>query len=223
MKKTIIIGLATLSLNAVSAPLPEPDSGIQLLPASEIVPPGYMSEYKLYEAQTKKFGYIKKQNADARDLIIKKRIAKFNDDNSDPTQTHLRSSINNVSFAFEFPQAAVADVKSLIGFAPAGGWQADKTGWDGGVELFESAAGACRLVVNSIKLSHAAVQIAKESVSYDVNEKATVKGVIGDDSSGFMYSVSWYDAVYFRTLECASKKYDPANLDRVVEIAKRAD
>ncbi|MBA2648036.1 MAG: hypothetical protein H0U75_00290 [Legionella sp.] len=120
---------------------------------------------------------------------------------------------------FDFP-AITTDATTTWGFAPAGTFT---NVWTGGVQLFESKAGSCSLLVNAIKLSHASSNIAEEVVKYDVNDKVTTVFVTGDKNSGYLYTVSWFDDTYFRDLECANEMYSPEILKQVVEMAKTND
>lgn len=48
----------------------------------------------------------------------------------------------------------------------------------------------------------------KEIVSNQVNDKITIVEVIGNNASGYVYNVEWWDDDFRHILECASKKFN---------------
>jgi hypothetical protein len=99
-----------------------------------------------------------------------------------------------------------------------------RLGWVGAQEIFKSKAGMnCSYTENNIKLSHGFIVIAMEDASYEVNGKASTVTIMGNQSSGFTYKVEWYDALFFREIECAGPDYNSKMTSLVINIAKAAD
>ncbi|ASQ47298.1 hypothetical protein [Legionella clemsonensis] len=97
-------------------------------------------------------------------------------------------------------------------------------GWVGVIQFFKNnSVGNCSFSENNIKLSHGSVVIAKEDVRQDVNGKTTTVEVMGDENFGFTYTVEWFDDLFFRKLECASKHYSTQTTDAVIKIAQQID
>ena len=97
-------------------------------------------------------------------------------------------------------------------------------GWVGAVQYFVNKnIGNCSFAENNVRLSHGSVVVAKELAREDVNGKVTVVNVTGDPGDGFLYEVEWYDQTFFRTLQCANKKFSPYLTEQVITLAKRID
>ena len=60
-------------------------------------------------------------------------------------------------------------------------------------------------------------------VSYDVHDKPSVLLVKGNQSTGFVYKISWYDTTFVRELECANKSFSPQITKFVIELANTID
>lgn len=197
---------------------PEREEGINIIPTSQ------KQEKYFLELQTN--GYIKEHNKNALSLIqeVSKAANELRtfSNNNDPRSTHLRPKAEDIKFAFTFPEVKYDDATKIYGFAPLIAYSNNQ--WTGGTELFESKFGfSCKLNVNAAKLNHSSVFISEKNKTNKVNGKVTTQLINGDDKYGYIYIVSWYDDTYFRDLECASNTLDLTVLDKMIEIAKRAD
>ncbi|PJD92671.1 MAG: hypothetical protein CK424_03540 [Legionella sp.] len=97
-------------------------------------------------------------------------------------------------------------------------------GWVGVSEVFEKAGvGLCNYNENNLKYSHGAIILAEEDITRDVNGKATMLDVMGEDSTGYVYNLEWYDNNFFRQLECTNPKYDKSITIKMIEMAKVID
>lgn len=212
MRKILIATMAITTAHAqIQQELPKPDAGAKVV----------RSQSAMKSVQGIDNGLIKAPSKRAQELLKQKIFVPIRMANAQKLSTELNADLNAVGFAFEFPAIKSPDATKTWGYAQ-GGVYADGQ-WTGGVQLFESNAGSCALTVNAIKLSHAAANIVEEIARYDVNGKITTEFVAGDDKTGYVYIVSWFDDVYFRTLECANKKYSPEIMAEVVGIAVRGD
>lgn len=222
MKKTAFVALTIYSTLALaSAPweqFPGREEGIKIIPSTQ------KEEKYFFEIQN--HGFIKEPNKNALSLMeevsrASQEIKSFAKKDN-PKGTHLRLKHEEVSFAFNFPEVRKEDAAVIYGFAPYIAYVDNQ--WTGGVELFKSNFGlSCRLKVNAAKLNHSSMFISEKSKTTKINDKITTQSVSGDDKYGYMYTVSWYDDTFFRELECASKQFDATVIDKLVDIAKRAD
>ena len=116
-----------------------------------------------------------------------------------------------------------------IGVAPYGAYKQvkngdDGDGWDGAGQFFEkNGLGSCAFTEHNRRLAHSGVELIKELVTNEINDKPTILLMKGSDDSGFVYKVKWYDPLFSRELECASKKYNTETRAAVIELAKRID
>ncbi|WP_019218444.1 hypothetical protein [Legionella tunisiensis] len=67
------------------------------------------------------------------------------------------------------------------------------------------------------------MELIKELVTYDVHDKPTVILVRGNDKTGFVYKVEWYDPVFSRELECANTAYSQQLRAEVIALANRIE
>ena len=208
----------------IDSGLPLPDGGIKVISRYDFADKSRIkNDMKMYEEQQTQ-GFINKNSEKAKNLLQQKYLLPAELTKTalidEPRSTHLRSDSSAVKFGFNFPKITI-NVTKIWGFAPAGTYVDDA--WTGGVQLFESKIGSCSLLVNAIKLSHASTHIAKEVVKYDVNNKVTTEFVTGNDTSGYLYTVSWFDDTYFRDLECANKNYSENILKQIIDMAVDSD
>lgn len=109
-------------------------------------------------------------------------------------------------------------------FGVASYWAYHKNGWDGAIQFFETKEiGTCTFAEHSLKLSKGGIRLAKEAVSYKINDKPTLIHVKGNHASGYVYNIQWYDNDFARSLECAHKKYKPSITNKVIGLAKNID
>ena len=208
---------------------PVPDGGVQVIPEAK------MSQYKIFKAEyarnrrdVAELGYIKKSSPQA-DLLfkIKKEAAKQfvaqSKDIEKPASANLRHSIAELKMAYTFVGVPQSEVSDVIGVSPYLSYLPNQ-GWIGATEYFSTnTMGNCSFSENNVRLSHGSVVVAKEIAREDVNGKVTVVTVTGDPSDGFLYEVEWYDQTFFRTLQCANKKFSPYLTEQVIALAKRID
>jgi hypothetical protein len=215
--------------------LPLPGSGIKLVPRSML----NLSEDQLKkgakaEEEMKTLGYAVLDTNRPLELLnfhsYSKTQFKLYAGNDRATSTHLRQQIKDLKLAFKFngvPQGnalIAAGNITLLGVAPQGGFHEDKGGWSGAAQYFDAKnIGSCSYGVMSVKASNTAVELAIEDVTYSINNKATILTVEGNNASGFLYKVEWYDNKNFHELECANMKYSSQTNDAVIELANQID
>ena len=139
--------------------------------------------------------------------------------------THLRQRYADIKLAFQFNGIPI-DPSHIIGYAPIGSYvHTPQEGWNG-IKVFfttESQLGTCAYEFTDLSLSHGAVTLAKEYTQYFVNHKPTFTSVEGSHGSGFVYTVTWYNAIKVSTLDCASKKYDKTVMAKILTLANQID
>lgn len=145
--------------------------------------------------------------------------------------TGLSTNVSQIKLAFTFPSLeknkslkTTEDI-NIIAAAPKGGFHQELGGWSGASQFFTyKEIGTCSYGVMNVKASNIAAQLAQEDVTYSINNKATIsKPVEGNDSSGYLYFVKWYDDNNFHELECANMKYSADVNNAVIELAKKID
>lgn len=221
-----------INLDLASSGLPLPDSGVTIIKASQkssFVGDEADNPYnnplrleyvnKLQEMRST--GYANRYSEAATYLISMKDKKPTSEFDSTPLDTNLKSSLSKIRLAFPYHAIPPIGKKSLIGYAPMGSW---KNGWTGFVLYFnDNNLGTCKFSVNNMKTSHGGIQLIDEDITYDINEKPTDLLVEGSLSSGFYYSVGWYDDTYIRDLSCAKQTFDPKIKDQLVNFAKNLD
>ncbi len=216
--------------------LPTPGSGIRVVPRSTM----NLTEEELLkgakddeEIRTK--GYVNIYTNRARELLdlestIKKTHA-LAKQNLSPTSTELRAHAQDIPLAFQYRGLEekeglrfTENSLHVIGSAPQGGFHKDKGGWSGITQFFKAPPiGVCAYSVMNVQAANSAARLAQEDVQYLVNNKATLTHVEGSESSGFVYSLKWYDEKNFHELECANMKYSQQTTDAVLQLAKTID
>lgn len=204
---------------------PIPDGGIKVMPEQQ------MSEYKTFKAQRtkersdiKRYGYIKQHLPEAQSLLNFKEISKNQfAKSSNNTDEGLRHSINEIKMAYDFKGVPFHLTTKMLGVAPSVTFIQGQ-GWAGAMQFFETASlGNCSYRENNLKFSHGSAIIPEEDATNEVNGKITVAHVTGENSSGFLYNVDWYDNNFFRELKCAKSDYQPDALLSAIQLARQID
>ncbi len=208
--------------------LPVPDGGVKIIPEEQMATyASRMEERNKFKSDIQSFGYIQRDNPSTNQLltisITSERDLMAHGDDTDPTSTHLKSSLRKLKMAYPATEIPASVADTYIGAAPYLTYLKD-TGWVGSVQFFKNHnIGNCSFSENNIKLSHGSIIIAKEDVRTDVNGKTTTVEVMGTLDSGFTYTVEWFDDSYFRKVECANKHYSDELTNAVIGIAQEID
>lgn len=205
---------------------PVPDGGITVMPEQQ------MSEYESFKEQRikerediKKYGYIKQFLPQIQSLLNFREVSKnrFAAQSANPTDEGMRHSISEIEMAYDFHGVPDQEVTSMLGVAPSVTYIKGQ-GWAGAMQFFEKKGlGNCSYRENNLKFSHGAAIIPEEDATKDVNGKITVSNITGEPRAGFLYSVDWYDNNYFRELKCANERYEPSNMNSLLELARVID
>jgi hypothetical protein len=218
--------------------LPLPDSGIKLVPRSMLgLPQEAIEKGEKRLSEFRENGFVKTYTNRPKELfsvtpdLVKKQLNENLNKDMD-SYTGLKTSVNQFKLAFVFPSIATNKTlknsnaqSKLIAATVMGGFHKELGGWSGASEYFTyEGIGACSYSVMNVKASHTAVQLAQEDVTYTINNKATLlKPVEGSDSSGYMYSLEWFDDTNFHELECANMHFTNDLNNLVIELAKKID
>lgn len=195
-----------------------------------------MQEYIAMNEEQQKNGYVKNNEPRAKELLDLKNTASYQKkkykDVISPESTHIRSSSNDLKLAYTFVGAPPEDMDISIGIAPYGAYKWDKSvkngdgadGWDGAVQFFnKKGIGSCAFSEHNRKLSGLGVELIKELVSYDIQNRPTVILVKGTKESGYVYKIKWYDPTFSRELECANREFSPQIKEDVIALANRIE
>lgn len=218
--------------------LPLPGSGIKVVPRTMLgLTPEEIAQGDKEMTEFKEKGYVNKYINRPRELLamtpakVKKEI-RANTNNESDGYTGLSSNVNEIKLAFTFPTLdknkslkAFSDDINIVAAAPKGGFHQELGGWSGASQFFiHKNIGTCSYSIMNVKASNTAARLAQEDVTYSINNKATIlMPVEGNDSSGYLYFLKWYDNNNFHELECANMKYSADINDAVIELAKKID
>lgn len=195
-------------LNCKASELPKPDGGIKIIARNEMIHNRFNynvdPEFKLLQS-------IQLIALNPINLLA---------NNSDFMSTHLRKSADEMKIAYDFNGIPINKINEIIGVVPYLTYIKDK-GWTGVRQFFISnSLNNCYYQENYIILTHASVILAKEAVTYSVNNKVTLYHTVGENNSGFTYTIDWFDDQYFRTIKCSSNKLDKNIKTELIELAK---
>lgn len=211
--------------------LPTPGSGLQLVPSDPSKKKSILeSEANIKRLEMQKNGYVSETSDRAYELLhIEEKIKKYAEIESKMSRasdTYLRKSADELPLAYTYFGVPKEEAKNFFGIAPAGSYQEEKgkqIGWTGASAFFQTSFGICAYTENNMILQGSAVRLPEEFVTYDVNEKITVINIKGNESSGFLYHINWFDSVLNHNLECATKKYSETNKADTINLAKKID
>lgn len=202
-----------------------PDGGVTIVDSSKInAPNSIKSTWQRERQEQLSNGYHKEFIARAKEIMqfpdsINYKYAKGKE-NTDHNSSVLRKSFSEINMAYNIVPVPKSLAKKVYGYAGANTF---KGGWTGFVEFFESNLGTCVFTESNVRLTHEGIKIDREMVQYDVNGKVTTLDVSGNQQSGYLYMVEWFDNDYFRSLECADKNYQPSLVERTMQLAKDID
>lgn len=205
--------------------LPTPGSGVQLVPQESMKADGWRSQqFKAESSELKSKGYVNRSSDRAYELIhIQAKINKMRPLQAKMhkgTESHLRMSAQEIPFAYSYVGAPKDAMTEFYGIAPVGTYA---NGWTGAVEFFKTSFAHCTYTENNMVAAHGAARIAEEEATYDVNGKITLVDVEGNENTGYLYRVNWFDNVFNRNLECATNVFSQSSRLAVIELAKKID
>lgn len=189
-----------------------------------------IQNFLMMHQEQEKNGFVKNPEPRAKWLLDFKQSAKYQYKKHygeiSPTSTNLRMDLSDLKMAYTFLGVPESAIDNNIGFAPYGAYKQikdgdDGDGWDGAVQFFEKKEiGVCEFKEHNLKLAHGGVELIQELVSYEVFGKPTVVLTIGNENTGFLYQISWYDNTFARDLSCASPTFSKTIKNNVLELAK---
>jgi hypothetical protein len=209
-----------------------PDSGVTIIKSNKVnsfianeednpLNDPMRQDYVKKLAEMKATGYAKRYSEEASYLLSMKNQKASTDFDSDPQDTHFKTNLSKIKFAFPYVAIPFIKPESLIGYAPKGAW---KNGWTGFAVYFnDDKLGTCKVAVTNFKVSHGGVQLIDQDITYDVNEKPTSLLIEGSPSSGFFYHIGWYDDTYMRSISCATQSFDATIKNQLISFAKKLD
>lgn len=192
-----------------------------------------MQEYLAINDEQQKNGYVKDSDPRAKELLDLKNTASYQKKKYkgvlSAESTHIRDSSNDLKLAYTFVGVPPEDMDMSIGVAPYGAYKSVKNGdggdgWDGAVQFFDkNGIGSCAFSEHNRKLSGLGIELIKELVSYDIQNRPTVILVKGTKESGYVYKIKWYDLTFSRELECANMEFSHQIKENVIALASRIE
>ena len=211
--------------------LPTPNGGtLQVVPADTIKTKDWNKKKMNAESrELKKNGFINQSSDRAYELIhiedkikksrgIEKQMFKAN-------ESHLRTKAQDIQFAYTYVPIPKSVYKKVHGIAPVGTYvkEDNAIGWTGAVTFFNTDFAQCAYTENNLVAAHGVARIAQEESTEEVNGKVTLVDVQGNDSTGYVYHVNWFDPVFNHSLECATSAYSNDVTVKTIDMAKQID
>lgn len=203
-----------------------PDGGVVIVPRSTLnLPKDMLKAGEKNLTEQKKFGFYKEETDVPKQMLqlnetVNIKLA-VSDKDHNPVSSRLRRNISQIKLGYEYVPIPMSEINKNLGFSASGGYN---DGWNGVNQFFiKNSIGTCVYDENNIKLSHASAKIAEDSVRYDVNGKITTLEVKGTETSGFLYTVEWFDSNFFRSLVCANMNYSDEITQSIINLAQRID
>ena len=222
-------GIAKMIFGTSHVPLPH--SGVHIRPMSTMnISKQGLQDFHSRQAAIKKTGYVKEYSTYALTLKNIQHAAdedyKASANDKSPESTHLVKAFNELTLAYKAQDIPASIVKTSIGYSPAGTFMThDKyKGWNAWGMFFVSINDlTCTFDENNVELSGSSANIAKEIVTRDVNDKITTVVTSGDNASGFIVDVQWFDKRFREQLRCRLSTYDKSLVDSIIDMAKEID
>lgn len=203
-----------------------PEGGVTLVPMEQLsAPDDLKQEWLVQQKEQQENGYHSTYSERAQELLQMEETSYFkikaHANNKNADSSLLRKHLSDIHMAYQFTPVPRAKDITVYGFAASNTFQ---HGWTGIVEFFKKKGlGNCAYTENNVTLSHAAAKVDEAVARYDINHKVTTLNVEGNEQSGYVYTVDWMDARFFRTLECATRHYSKDKTDEVIILAQRLD
>lgn len=210
MNKSKIIGLLVLiSMNSMAFEYPV--SGIKI-----IDDPDFLSNQSI-ESSLANEGYPQYLIN-----IEKEEMDTLNTEYTDPFDTHIKKKRSNIKLTIPFNPEKVIKQENIIGYAPEGSYN---HGWNGAIVYFkDDKLGICTFSKRLIL----AVNLIKQTITYEINGKPTTKYINGNKERGFLYSINWVEenkdkTVWNYVLDCARSNKNDSILDKMLLLGRRID
>lgn len=235
MKKIIILGLMPFFAfaNEINEEhikilkdlgLPTPEQRIEVVSSDNTTGP-LKFIYNAKSLEMKKNGYVNTTSDRAIEILnIKKSLKKqfsIRPSVMKKTDTEIRKNHNEIAFAYTWLGTPSSEIVDHYGYAPIGTYK--DTGWTGGVEFYKTPFATCSYMENNMLAANGAVRIYENKATKDVNGKYTFVEIEGNENSGFLYRVQWFDDIFNRDLECATMEYSVETRNKVINLAKKID
>lgn len=209
--------------------LPLPGSGIKIVPRSMLT----MSDEALQKGlkdkkQMEDKGFVEEDTTRPVELLhfishADLEFKQYANDHRDYS-SHIRHTAEELKLGFTYKPIDKSLITSTIGFVPQGAFHANDGGWSGVVQFFEKKdIGICAYAKINVKVSQTAAQLAMEDVVYTINEKPTLIDTRGNNNSGFVYKIQWFDNENYHELECANMNYSKEMNDSIIALANQID
>lgn len=208
--------------------LPTPEARLEVLPTdnnlSALKKRGFMLEQK----EMQKNGFVNRTSDRASEIIgIKKSLQRQFANKPMITRQHdteIRKQADEIVFAYSYGGVPKSSVTEHYGFAPTGTFvENENRGWTGGGEFFKTSFATCAYTEKNMLAANGSARVFEDEATRDVNGKITFIDIEGNESSGFLYRVHWFDDIFNRDLECATMKFSESVKNSTVELAKLID
>lgn len=240
MKKTIILLsiIPTVSFSSEinqqqmevlkKAGLPTPEARLEIVHNDNSKKSSRQQGFLADSKEMKRLGYINRTSDRASEILNFKKnersIPKGKSIVMKPTDTDLRKKAGDIVFAYSYVGTPSSEIVEHYGYAPVGMYTTEgQKGWTGAVEFYKTSFGSCAYTEKNMLAANGAARLDENEATHDVNGKITFIDIEGNESSGFLYRVHWYDDIFNRDLECATMEFSEATKQATIELAKKID
>ena len=157
--------------------LPLPGSGVHIIPLAKMQSVNLTQERSRIKSLTVK-GYVDEYNSNAVELLTIQEAIKQDlistGSNINPTNTHIHIKFEDMQIAYDYKAVPSTVAEESLGFAANGAYLNEK-GWSGVVQFFKPkglpSTDVCSYRQSNLQLTGGAANLAKELVTYIVNNK----------------------------------------------------
>ncbi len=209
--------------------LPTPETRIQLVHGSQPSDSSGRAHAFLAESrEMKKNGFINRTSDRAAEIFnIKEKLEKQYESKSfisKPKDTDIRENPEDIIFAYTYVGTPRTETVEYYGIAPVGTYVNEgQKGWTGAVEFYKTSFATCAYTEKNMLAANGSARLYEDQATRDVNGKVTFVDIEGNESSGFLYRVHWFDDIFNRDLECATMNFSESVTNSVIELAKKID
>jgi hypothetical protein len=134
--------------------------------------------------------------------------------------THLKSNLSEIKLSVPYTEPVILKDK-IFSYAPIGSYN---EGWTGIRTFFQDQLlGTCSYSFER----YVYIKADSSYLKHIVNNKPSFSSIEGNDSAGFLYTLSWdvdnKDSVYDHKIECANVKLNKGIMENMIKLAKMID
>jgi hypothetical protein len=152
---------------------------------------------------------------------VRQALPTFMDNNQENDFVLSLSELNmSPEMKAKFPK--YLSENKIIGASHLGMWVEDKKTWSGFNVFFQNKKQRCAYSYMNLSLSNGMIDDISGTTEI-VNKKPAASDVAGSENTGYVYSITWFGNNEVKTLDCATKSFDPNGVKSVKKLANLLD